>query len=446
MIDVRLPHGVWKYDPNAPLGRPGGFGAVFAGAGEGQAALAVKRLHLTASEAAHRELRIAEELTNRHLTQVMPILDAGQDAESDFYFVVMFRAETNLQDKLRQIGDFAESETIDILQQISAGLTEVSDIVHRDLKPANILFHEGRWKIADFGIARFVEESTSLETLKSCLTPPYAAPEQWLLERATHATDIYALGCIAYALLTGLPPFPGPSSEDYREQHLSAEPPALSNKQPQLRALVASMLRKTPQGRPSLERVSRLLADIVADSAKGGPSKGFLALAQAGATDAEASARAEASRMTEAKLMRERQAIADGAFQMLHELADLFYERMHRVVPTIERIDARSRMEVLHAKFGAASIQIEMLNHGNPIPKNAFQKSGWDVIVGTKIQVLQEAPKRYVWGANLWYTNLGSSSEYRWWEVPYWTVYPRGHTPYYLVIAHIFRICGETGG
>ncbi|MDM3788590.1 protein kinase, partial [Proteus mirabilis] len=78
---------------------------------------------------------------------------------------------------------------------------EVGDIVHRDLKPGNILRHEERWKIADFGIAKFVEDSTSLETLREALTPSYAAPEQWLGQRPTSATDIYALGCIIHALV-----------------------------------------------------------------------------------------------------------------------------------------------------------------------------------------------------------------------------------------------------
>jgi serine/threonine-protein kinase len=57
-------------------------------------------------------------------------------------------------------------QTAHVLLQIASGLSEVEDIVHRDLKPANILRHEGVWKIADFGIAKFVEETTSVETLK----------------------------------------------------------------------------------------------------------------------------------------------------------------------------------------------------------------------------------------------------------------------------------------
>lgn len=67
MIRIELPNGEWEYDPATPLGPPGGFGAVFAGRGEDSGSVAVKKLHLTAADAAHRELRIADELLSRSL-------------------------------------------------------------------------------------------------------------------------------------------------------------------------------------------------------------------------------------------------------------------------------------------------------------------------------------------------------------------------------------------
>ncbi|MBW0150742.1 MAG: protein kinase [Phenylobacterium sp.] len=73
-------------------------------------------------------------------------------------------------------------------------------MLHRDLKPGAVLWHEERRKIADFGIAKFVGDATSLERHRTSLTPVYAAPEQWRGERTKNAADVHALGCIIHAL------------------------------------------------------------------------------------------------------------------------------------------------------------------------------------------------------------------------------------------------------
>jgi serine/threonine-protein kinase len=130
-------------------------------------------------------------------------------------------------------------------------------------QPGNLLLHEGKWKIADFGIARFIEESTSVNTLEGCLSPHYAAPEQWRLEKAEVATDLYALGCIAYALISGRPPFVGSRPEDIRDQHLNKPPVELPDgTPPKLKMLVNMLLRKSPSARPSLGRVIEQLKGI----------------------------------------------------------------------------------------------------------------------------------------------------------------------------------------
>lgn len=102
--------------------------------------VAVKRLHLQASDAAHRELAVAEELMDRDLEWVIPVFDAGQDAHSDSYFIVMAKAEGSLEGHLTQ-GAVDEVEAIGILQSIALGLREVDNLVHRDLKPGNVLSH-----------------------------------------------------------------------------------------------------------------------------------------------------------------------------------------------------------------------------------------------------------------------------------------------------------------
>jgi len=133
-----------------------GFGDVFKGWGEQQNVVAVKQLKITANEAAHRELRIVDELLQRPLAHIIPMLDDGQDAESGLYYIVMACAERSLQDEINRVGPLPETDAVRILRDIVTGLAEVQDIAHRDLKPANVLFHEGRWKLADFGIARLL--------------------------------------------------------------------------------------------------------------------------------------------------------------------------------------------------------------------------------------------------------------------------------------------------
>src|SRR5699024_7455063 len=93
---------------------------------------------------------------------------------------------------------------------IATTLTDLDgSVVHRDLKPENVLYLDGHWCLADFGIARYAEATTSPDTRKFALSPLYAAPERWKGERATTATDIYSLGVIAYELLSGEVPFTG---------------------------------------------------------------------------------------------------------------------------------------------------------------------------------------------------------------------------------------------
>lgn len=92
-----------------------------------------------------------------------------------------------------------------------------------------------------------------LETVRSSLTPAYAAPEQWQLQRPTGATDIYAVGCIVHAIITGKPPFSG-DVEALSEQHLKNIPKSLNELPANVRSMVSQMLRKNAEIRPKLER------------------------------------------------------------------------------------------------------------------------------------------------------------------------------------------------
>jgi hypothetical protein len=417
VIRIQLPKGNWEYDPNSPLGPAGAFGEVFAGKDPEGNDIAVKLLKAEVSEEAHRELEIAVKLLPIALNNVVPILDAGLDKNLNSYFVVMAQAEKSLQHELNQVGKFSDVEAIDILKDIASGLAEVPDIVHRDLKPGNILYHEGRWKVADFGIARFVEATTSTRTLKLFLTYAYAAPEQWRGEHSSHATDIYALGCIAYALLTGKPPFEGPNREDYQEQHLYEQPQPLRDIDPLLWALISAMVSKAPEARPKIQRVISSLNNIGLGETKRGWGGGLEALSKAGLKAAEKALRAEAARQKEVAKEIERRKLAESAFQNFRNLIETLFGRILNAAPSAERYDDQGHPWQI--KFGSASLLVHLLNGGEVILKDVFRQSGWDVVAGALLIVNQSEPSKCEYSANLWFTNPGRGEEYRWWEMHY---------------------------
>jgi serine/threonine protein kinase len=173
MPQITLPAGTWSYDEGDMLGPSGGFGAVFRGLGANNQAVAVKQLQSTYQS---REMRIADFLLGHGLGHVIPILDAGFDTVAGTNFIVMPIAETSLQQRMDKAGPIGEKEALEIISAIAAGLDEIGDIIHRDLKPGNILLHDGVWKLADLGLARFAEAATSLNTPRrtSGASPPPA--------------------------------------------------------------------------------------------------------------------------------------------------------------------------------------------------------------------------------------------------------------------------------
>ena len=416
-MEIRLPGGLWIYDESKPLGQPGGFGAVFAGHSDKHGPIAVKKLHLGAGDAAHREMEVAADLAGKDFEHVMSVFDAGEDAEGGGYFVVMLRAEKSLQDELDSGKTFEGVEAVQVLLGIATGLGEVPHIVHRDLKPGNVLLHEGSWKIADFGIARFVEESTSLRTLKDCLSAPYAAPEQWRFERASSATDIYALGCIGYALLTGRPPFNGP---DYRKQHLEERPPALAEQEPTLQSLLTMMLRKVPEARPQRARVVHLLqrTDKLKDSSN---SVALGELAKAGARVAKQEAERERQASVAAAELEARERLAKEGITILKEIEERLVERVLAVAPPADTWEATSSRFLDNREVGLGQGTLTLGFSDEVLGAALFEPANWDVVTCGVIMVTQSQPE-YQWSSSLWFGKLAEDGDYRWHEVSYFNL------------------------
>ena len=152
-----------------------------------------------------------------------------------------------------------------MLVDIATGLQDLHSILilHRDLKPANVLRHAGRWKLADFGIARDQEIGTQDPTFVGWGSLPYMAPELWELKSPTVKTDLYALGCLGYELLAGAPPYTGDQAA-IRAGHLTQAPPEAPCCDVVLRNLIGRLMAKRPEDRPQdaravLERLRRAL-------------------------------------------------------------------------------------------------------------------------------------------------------------------------------------------
>ncbi|WP_255951222.1 WD40 repeat domain-containing serine/threonine protein kinase [Streptomyces odontomachi] len=159
-------------------------------------------------------------------------------------------------------------EALDLGVQMAEALAvaHAGSVVHRDLKPANLfLLTDGRLKICDFGIARTAEATEGLTvTGRPFGSPPYMAPEQWRGEHVDARCDLYALGCVLYALLTGDPPFPSTGQPwALMLRHLEEIPPGLRSVRAEVPVgvaeLVAGLLAKDPADRPDAATVARCL-------------------------------------------------------------------------------------------------------------------------------------------------------------------------------------------
>ncbi|ANP28495.1 serine/threonine protein kinase [Dermabacter vaginalis] len=162
-----------------------------------------------------------------------------------------------------------EERVIAILKELSKALdaAHVKGVVHRDVKPENVLVDDKNdWalKITDFGIARSNDQAKLTKTGLVMGTAQYLSPEQAMGKQATSLSDIYALGIVAYEMLTGSRPFTGTSQVEIAMAQVKEAPPELPERiNADLRRLVMMMLAKAPANRPrSAAVVARILDSI----------------------------------------------------------------------------------------------------------------------------------------------------------------------------------------
>ena len=213
-----------------------------------------------------REARTAARLAHPN---IVGVYDVGIHA-SGRYLVMELVEGATVADLLVD-GPLPVAEVVDIAVQTCDGLAaaHAAGIIHRDIKPANLIVtRTGVVKICDFGIARALvaNPDTGLTGPTFAIgSSKYMAPEQATRGPVDARADLYALGCTMYAMLVGAAPFSGDTSE-LLERHLSVPPPPLRERRTdipaRLEALVAQLLAKTPDDRPTnaVEVKARLLA------------------------------------------------------------------------------------------------------------------------------------------------------------------------------------------
>jgi serine/threonine-protein kinase len=209
----------------------GGMGVVFRAVHEPdgvEVALKILRVEFSSDETFRRrfvhEARAAGEVRHKHL---VPITDAGE-VDGRPYLAVAYVEGRTLEDRLANDGQMPLEEIVKVVAHVASGLDALhtAGIVHRDVKPSNVIIDPtGSAKLTDFGLAKGRTYTVLTKPGVVMGTLDYIAPEMLRGSEATAASDIYALGCLAYECTAGRAPFADASMFELAGAHLTQEPP-----------------------------------------------------------------------------------------------------------------------------------------------------------------------------------------------------------------------------
>ncbi len=224
-----------------------------------------------------REIRIAAQLQHPH---ILPLLDSGE-AGGFLYYVMPYVDGQSLRDRLTRQGELPVQEAVRLLVEVTDALAfaHAQGVVHRDIKPDNVLLSGRHALVMDFGVAKALAvsqrpggpEGTKVPTLGltsagvAIGTPAYMAPEQATADpNLDHRVDIYAVGVMAYELLTGHTPFHGLTPQQMLAAQVTEQPAPMSRYRPSLspalQAVVMRCLAKHPADR--WQTAQELLAQL----------------------------------------------------------------------------------------------------------------------------------------------------------------------------------------
>jgi serine/threonine-protein kinase len=220
-------------------------------------AVKVLKPHLTEGVGAERFLREIGTSARLNHPHILPLLDSGRAGDLLFYVMPFVEGES-LRDRLHR-GRLPLDEAVRFIAEIADGLgyAHRAGIIHRDVKPENVLVSSGHAVITDFGIAKALDtagESHLTRTGAATGTPFYMSPEQWdSAAKIDGRSDQYALGCVAYEMLTGQRPYAASTTMALMLKHMTEPIPSLRKSLPgvpaNVDAAIATAMAKLPENR-----------------------------------------------------------------------------------------------------------------------------------------------------------------------------------------------------
>lgn len=250
-----------RYDVERELGH-GAMASVFLGRELGtDRAVAIKVLRpefaaTLGGDRFHREIAILSQLTHPN---ILPLVASGAQ-QGLVYYTMPYATGGSLTERLARKRPMELADTLCTARDVAQALdyAHAHNVVHRDIKPGNILFEGERSLLCDFGVARAIIRAAGERISSSGLvvgTPGYMSPEQ--ASGAPHlgaASDIYALACVIYEMLSGAPPFTGRTAQAIMVRQVRQRPPSLLVVRPDLPpaadAAMQRALAKKPEERP----------------------------------------------------------------------------------------------------------------------------------------------------------------------------------------------------
>lgn len=196
-----------------------------------------------------REALAASSLSHPNIVEVY---DVGED-NGEYYIVMEYIEGKHLKELLKKRGKLTLSETVDIMLQITDGMSVAHDsyIIHRDIKPQNIMILEnGLVKITDFGIAMAMNATQLTQTNSVMGSVHYLPPEQASGQGSTLQSDIYSMGIVMYELLTGELPFKGDNAVEIALKHLKEPIPDIKEHLPNIPNSIVNIIKRATAKNP----------------------------------------------------------------------------------------------------------------------------------------------------------------------------------------------------